>query len=660
MTNKQFDQLLRASAQMEEFTLSEHTENKLINVIRNPVSRNRVGRFTTRTLVIALICVLLLTAVAFAAANAPSIIELYERWFGSSETVDMLKKQTVQEKGDVYELPDIRITLTEVIFDGNTLYSTGLVEPIPEKNVVLLSSDYGPGSPFGVDQYRGATVPEGAISNQEKAAQTGARMVLCSVFVEAEGGSGSYMQDFMLHPDGTYSFVGEFPDVAIGDDGLIHVTLTALQYEVTEDFTEIDGTRAMKEWAFTVEALADELRTPEPAPEVTPMPEEMSKDALNVVGMSKDFDPAYEAFTQENTGAVINYIPSRSADNQTSDWKTMLMSGLADWDVMVTGYDAYKDTFDYLRKGGAADLSESEYISGQVANMYPRISEFLTKGGTLIGIPHWTSIQRYEMPRAELFAELGIDMSQPPRTLYELLDLFERYLDVDKDKRAGYVLLPESPIRALLTETAIRIQAALCRFEGKPLEYSTPEFRAVLERVNEVSKRIKDEEVQWVEGGSDRKVLLDQYAQSYALYEGAPVVIEADMSVVFVNPNSPRKEQAIRYVECVLENMDDWTKGEVYRLTGEDAEYKPAEGQSWYYPDASTDMTEEQYAQYEQWQRWYYSEYTAPNLFYEAHLPYFEDNALYQEYAVLLKRYYADDMGVEAFAAGLDALMRGR
>lgn len=619
MNNKTFDAALRAAAQREKWNVSEHTNHRLMKTIQNPTAFQKVRRLTARTLAIALIAVLLISAVAYAATQIPSIVELYEKWFGDPKTVAILKEQTVQEQSAIYELQDVDVTLSEVIFDGNTLYATGLIKAKEDRNVILIGGDYGPNDAYAIDAYRGVPVPKETVSYREKAEQTGARLLRVSAGVEAarDGGSGSYMKDCVIHADGTISFITEFSDVAVDENGLIHAALNAQQIEITKDGMALEDTRNQQSWHFTVEAIAKELHTPVPTPVATPIPAKDEAQTLIVIGGNK-FDEGYLAFQKQNPETLVDFSRYRNYLDAERLVHEMLKQRITDWDVMYCAFPEASD-LRLIRSGTTADLNTSAYLKEQIAQMYPNIQSLVGSQGKLLAIPYWPSVKHYPMPHVKHFEELGITIDPLPRTFDELLELVECYLDLPLEKRSGYTLA-EMANRDYLTSFVLDMQTILCRYENKPLTYDTPELKALLERIGQLTQRIQNEEKPWSENeNSGRKLLFGQARSSYTLYEGAPAVLEGRAGLYLVNPNSPRLEKAIGYVECIVKSYDEETKQELY-------------------PALAKNATQEQ-------------------AYYEGFMPEFETGYdLSAPYAALRTKYYEGELTVDAFLKQLEAL----
>lgn len=120
--------------------MTKRTDDRLKRALDAPALNVRIRRLTARTAALALLIVLLLTAVALAAVNAPGILDVLRSWNeDDSDVFRSLKEQTAQPQHQVYELPDATITVTEAIFEGNELYVTGLVEP--KQGVVIMSRE---------------------------------------------------------------------------------------------------------------------------------------------------------------------------------------------------------------------------------------------------------------------------------------------------------------------------------------------------------------------------------------------------------------------------------------------------------------------------------------------------------------------------------------
>ncbi len=559
MTNKQFDNIVRCSARMEEFELTEHMKSRLRETIENPVSRKKMHSLTLRTVLMAMLIVLMLSAVAYAAATNPTIIEIYTKWFGAdNKTVKTLSEQTVQTPELGYALDDITIQLTQVIFDGNTLYTTGTVSAKETSNVVILADDYQPRDPANADFHRSSEDFSKSPTYLEVAQQKGAKLLHTYVWVEAEGGDGSYMNDNIPLKDGSYSFITEFPDVKVTGDS-IPCTIGALQYEVNEDGIEVPGTRTRKDWFFTVPAIAKEIRTPVPTPVLTPMPADVQSQALIVAGDSPDSMTA-KFYKAAYPGAPVVYSNTLYDENGVYHATQMILDGTSEWDVMciTTGET---DLPLLMESGRLADLSGYDWVMGKASALYPSIKNALMKDGKLYALPGRIFSRDYACGSysmdTDVWGDLGFTQSDIPKTIDELCDFIDKWLQRPKAERDNVVVSDEGAsysYHAWLLDLLLDRYIDYYDYAKETPAFDTALFTRLLARIGEVSARIQQEEK--VVPGT--KVLLNlanplddtTRIAPLGLSKDHPYLKSSDMIVYIVNANSKHLEQAIAYAQC--------------------------------------------------------------------------------------------------------------
>lgn len=646
-------------------------------------------RFSARVALIAALAIIALSVVAYAAATNPTIIELYTKWFGSNDTVEMLKEQTVQKPALTYELDDITIAVTEVIFDGNTLYTTGVVAPKAGSNVVIMSDMVNPSLPAGFDVFRGDAAPEGAPTYAELAAEKGAKLLHTHVWVEAEGGDGSYMNDSVPLTDGTYSFINEFPDAHVAD-GNISGIIGALQYEVTEDGIEIEGTRVRNEWSFTVGAVAKELRTPEPKPVATAIPQEYQENALIVV--DSEYAPQAEAYVQAFPDQPVIFKDGFYDDIGMNYTTKAILEGKEEWDVMNLS-TVWTDLPLLMESGALADLAASDTLADAVARMHPAIQSAVGVDGKVYALPTYMNCQYDAHYRCgeHAWAEMNFTDADIPQTLEGLYQFIEKWAALPAAERAGVNLglanLDGNPglYRRWLLEMLMAQYGAYMDYADQPLAFDTPLFKTLLARVETVSALLKA-----AEKGAPGYSLVDQGPYSMAqmrrimplrVSEESPYIAASSLTVYVINPNSKHMDAAIAYVETALGAVEPEQRALLYAdVTREDlpSDSYQAEIEFWQGQLAQETKKEEQErAQYmldkftayeerrpayvvEAEDLAYYQQHIAPHLFFPSQSVFDAGGDTWLALDKLKKQYLGDTIDADGLIKGLDALVQGK
>ncbi len=627
MTNREFDRFVRVSAQKEVFMLTKRTDDRLKRALDALALNVRIRRLTARTAALALLIVLLLTAVALAAVNAPGILDVLRSWNeDDSDVFRSLKEQTAQPQHQVYELPDATITVTEAIFEGNELYVTGLVEP--KQGVVIMSENYLPTDPFGIDYHYGEKAPEGTPSYAEVAEKDGARLIQVHAQAHEENCGG--LADYKQYADGTFSFISSSEDASahIGDDGAITVTLTGAQWEMTAENAEIDDTCVRKKWTFGVPAIAKELRTPEST--ATPLPEALRERALAVIG-DHESSEIYRAFHEAEPDAIVDLRQREYGDDGGELTLSRMLDGTLQWDVAcVDGNDPLLG--ELLKRGMLADLSQSGVVSEAALRMYPRVREHIQSGGVVYAVPGWPGQKWYLSPRKEAAEKLGIEAGADPATFDGLLDFIERYLALPREARTGYVMY-EPVYQRILTEQAVRMRVAECQYLNERVTLSTPEMLRLLARIEQLSARLLEAEGTPAGAGGTEVLLIDSFIP-YRLFADSPLIAEVWSDLYVVNANSVRLGQAMRYAECAITGMKELRMWKIYPVQAEELKEKDRE------------------------ELQVYAERIAPYLFYAPPDPRYELCGEDGETRKSLEnRYFSGKIGAEEYLRGLDGLL---
>jgi ABC-type glycerol-3-phosphate transport system substrate-binding protein len=253
-------------------------------------------------------------------------------------------------------------------------------------------------------------------------------------------------------------------------------------------------------------------------------------------------------------------------------------SGSADLFIISMSYGGFSSLRD---KGYVSDLSGSAILTEAVSKMYPQFVEDLFRDGKLIAFPYRFngSTMGYS---PELLKELGI--TQPPKTLYELMDLYVDWVDEYSQKFTGYTLLENIyDIRMELLNTIFMTYLAHYGRTGEDLKFDTPVFKSLLAKLDEVSPVLEELNPDGNEqqggmvvysssNGMDSKPtsLLSDYFSFFpteyyddrgylplalALDEGMEPALFAQIEVAVVNPNSQNQDLARTYLEFFAQNM---------------------------------------------------------------------------------------------------------
>lgn len=240
-----------------------------------------VKRLTIRTLIIALV----LTAVVGVALAAISSItaERYGQQFGQRYK-DALLQSDIDASLRTKQLGDVVYQLDDVIVTGITLdnekdnrgedsmsvsdlvcsriYATGTIRPAEGANVVLISEDYLTTDPWNYSPYHNGgrdTIPAGAISVKDKAAETNADILCVHAYANGLVGADGELHlatigcEGIVQEDGSIVFYTEIDlenPIPRQEEYTISMYLTS--YQVTPEGEHLMDTRIGEDWVFSI------------------------------------------------------------------------------------------------------------------------------------------------------------------------------------------------------------------------------------------------------------------------------------------------------------------------------------------------------------------------------------------------------------------------
>lgn len=269
-------------------------------------------------------------------------------------------------------------------------------------------------------------------------------------------------------------------------------------------------------------------------------------------------------------------------------------------DGIAAGIIAAGDSFDILEiEGSYIDLSnviakgyaqpiESEIVKKHVDSMHSVLKESAWKDGKLYLFPKQIRVG-FALYDEESFKKLGIDV---PKTYADMLEAEYLFEKNDSDEKQKYQFSEFSAYGATL-HGALSFYARALAAEGKELNFDTPSFRELIEKVIRNNKEIRYEEINWndeaqVEEMFEKKTLFEWRDDSslrdivYATEdsfmfreakksllliklseEGEPFV-PVHASYYLLNPRSKNLDLAIRFLENYVSSMSEKDKAPLY------------------------------------------------------------------------------------------------
>ena len=295
---------------------------------------------------------------------------------------------------------------------------------------------------------------------------------------------------------------------------------------------------------------------------------------------SMGLDSACFAFSAERSD--ITLVREDWGDTDT------LLQGMMNRDDQVDVYLINLDDSAFnavLERGFTLDLSGNPVLTEAAARMYPQIRDAVSKDGKLMAVPVSFSGSGLGY-RTEALEKLGMTEADLPKTWNQLLDFLEALPERLKgtEVRAFEVYswredLQQSLVNWILTQFSITRPEA---------SFNTEELRSLLERIRQLDYDalgvMTEEELQQAEEQGafesrawEMETLLSTYADySLAVYgdgtvplalslaEGEAPMLPCSMTVAFVNPYSKHPQEAMAFLESMLNHLDTGTRYSFY------------------------------------------------------------------------------------------------
>ncbi len=253
--------------------------------------------------------------------------------------------------------------------------------------------------------------------------------------------------------------------------------------------------------------------------------------------------------------------------------KTLIMAALSgddSVDLMILNNNL-TDSYDVFQRGLAGALT-SEKLIADVQSMYPQVQSYLTYDGELMAYPI-VMYPNCKTVRTDLMREAGIDAV--PRTVEEYLDVMVRWYD-EHDAENPYYTFSGSRTVQVEQEQAVRMvfRAYLADYDPRngSLSFDTPEFRALIAKIDRLSSMRGKEESSSADAYSTNKPqLFDfnasspfteevnggieniEYILPFTLHESDTPIIGVFLQYIILTPNSTRKEEAYLLLEYLAD-----------------------------------------------------------------------------------------------------------
>ncbi len=287
-------------------------------------------------------------------------------------------------------------------------------------------------------------------------------------------------------------------------------------------------------------------------------------------------DEVTKAFQAAYPDIPVVYAQNSSFTAEDISRNMVSGSDSADLYILSLSYGGFTSLRD---KGYVADLSGSAVLTDAVSKMYPHFVGSMYKDGKLIAFPYefYGSAMGYS---PELLKLVGID--QPPKTLFELMDLYVDWVDEYSMEFGNYSLLEYIyDMRMELLNTVFMNYLSHYAQTEEELKFDTPLFKSLLRKMDEVMPVLEElnpsdgeqqgSSVVYSSDGSSMPTALftnshmfnpQQYMDSsgyellmLSLDEGMDPTFLGQMQVFVINPNSKNTDLALTYLEYYAQNM---------------------------------------------------------------------------------------------------------
>lgn len=278
-------------------------------------------------------------------------------------------------------------------------------------------------------------------------------------------------------------------------------------------------------------------------------------------------DAAHAAFLSEHPLARVLVNDNRVSAATVAE---QVREGDSRFDIYLLYADsAYRALVD---KGFLQPLTASEALIEDVASMYPAVRDAITNdAGEVVAYPYWVDVERWQVNRALWTRYFG---DEPlPQTWPEFLDAMLRFAQDDAAREEGVVFLygysATSMVKDIVDAYIVRQSA-----QDGPVRFDDPALREALAAFERVQDDVRAEDVAQADDSGDTQptnVVFFPFSSSPFLtnteatwYQSifkdiAPPsfsrsgdgVVPGYLYVLVVNPNSPNKELALRYLETV-------------------------------------------------------------------------------------------------------------
>ena len=292
--------------------------------------------------------------------------------------------------------------------------------------------------------------------------------------------------------------------------------------------------------------------------------------ALGELGWNDDFLPNLEGFYIENPGVEVTTAEYPGTFDEIA---VELVTGSDRVDILVVECSS-GNVRSLLNKGFYADLSEEDGVKAFAESLYPVWRDACMNGNEIAALPvnarNWRTLTRNRV----LWAEENL--GPVPATYDELFDAIRDWnargiLDL------GYPMVWRGfDSFGVLAYRIVSDYVGKCQREGRPIVFEDEVLLHLLDGLEELRPILNDYDAKNPSGDpllpegfltglvhisdDDPRLLYDEEVLPLGLTDAQDCVETALLTVLIVNPNSPRAELAKKYLSYLARNPSAWDR----------------------------------------------------------------------------------------------------
>lgn len=263
--------------------------------------------------------------------------------------------------------------------------------------------------------------------------------------------------------------------------------------------------------------------------------------------------------TNENFDVMDKYEKESNVSIVTKECNDTMMEEIANGfvtkneDIDIYIFNAHDGLYYLKEKGYYYPLNSSPQLMDEYANLYPAFQKALTNHGDLVA---WVMFAQ-PFVRSEDSNALAAYSVKSPVTFEDFLDTCRDLVAADA-VGSGYSLMDVVTYdQKDMLDFYMKLYIMSCQEQYGVISFSGNGFAATVERIkNELPAETPDNT------DDDENILSPVFCMMSAfeaitssmlpmptVLDGVPTAIETYMTVAVINPSSPRKEQALRFLE---------------------------------------------------------------------------------------------------------------